>query len=172
MTEVVGELKDAVDPAAEAKRLKKLEKSLDTRTLDPWERYRALVDLLDTYVDMIELADRKTRFSLVILGALNALNFLVAARPAFFSGAGTATESWVIAYAAAYVTGSLYLVVQAIGVLRPRADTFLATAQSVAHDAKRPRSTRFIGDVVAQTPDEYYETWQKIENGQLNRELA
>jgi len=34
---------DAIDEHT-AKKLKKLEKNSDTRRLDPWERYRALVD--------------------------------------------------------------------------------------------------------------------------------
>jgi hypothetical protein len=52
----------------EAKRLRKLERMLDTRALDPWERYRALVDALDSYSDLSEQGDRKTRFALIIMG--------------------------------------------------------------------------------------------------------
>jgi hypothetical protein len=34
------------------KKAKKAEKKSDTRLLDPWERYRALVDLLDSQVEL------------------------------------------------------------------------------------------------------------------------
>ena len=66
---------DAIDEQT-AKKLKKLEKNSDTRMLDPWERYRALVDTYEAFFDMNELADRKTRFALVMMGALNALNVI------------------------------------------------------------------------------------------------
>ena len=72
------------DKKAEKKRRKKLEESLETGTPDPWERYRVLLDLLEMYNDISEMADRKTRFALVILGALNTVNVLVVARPEIF----------------------------------------------------------------------------------------
>ena len=65
---------------AERRRRKDAERLLETRQLDPWERYRALSDHVDHLLDVTELADRKTRFALVILGALNAVNVLIAIR--------------------------------------------------------------------------------------------
>lgn len=66
------------DPTEELseKKLRKLEKNSDARMLDPWERYRALIDTYEAFFDMNELADRKTRFALVMMGALNALNVI------------------------------------------------------------------------------------------------
>ncbi|HWI19604.1 MAG TPA: hypothetical protein VNT81_17745, partial [Vicinamibacterales bacterium] len=66
-----------------AKQLKKLEKYSDTRMLEPWERYRALIDLYEAFFDMNELADRKTRFALVMMGALNALNLILGTQRVF-----------------------------------------------------------------------------------------
>ena len=71
---------------AEKKRRKKLEETLESGTLDPWERYRVLLDLLEMYNDISEMADRKTRFALVILGAVNTVNVLIVARPEIFFG--------------------------------------------------------------------------------------
>jgi hypothetical protein len=68
------------DAKAERKRRKDAERFTETRPLDPWERYRALSDHVDHLLDVTELADRKTRFALVILGALNAVNVLIAIR--------------------------------------------------------------------------------------------
>ncbi|HYN04842.1 MAG TPA: hypothetical protein VE359_20495, partial [Vicinamibacteria bacterium] len=64
-------------------RLKKKEAKLraeSTRPLDPWERYRALVDSLEEAQDLVEHADRKARFALVIMGALNISFFFLATR--------------------------------------------------------------------------------------------
>src|SRR5262245_5889985 len=65
---------------AERRRRKDAERLLETRQLDPWERYRALTDHVDHLLGITELADRKTRFALVILGALNAVNVMIAVR--------------------------------------------------------------------------------------------
>ena len=43
------------------------------RPLESWERYRALTDVIDEQMDLIDLADHKARFALIIMGALNLL---------------------------------------------------------------------------------------------------
>ena len=64
------------------KRRKKEAKLLaeQARSLDPWERYRTLVDALEEAMDLVELADRKARFALVIMGALNISFFFLVTR--------------------------------------------------------------------------------------------
>ena len=155
-----------MDDAKSAKKLKKAERALDNRPLEPWERYRALDDLLDNYVDMVEIADRKARFALIILGALNALNLVFVTQSRF---TGLSATSWLIGvYAAVYIGISLFLLTRAIGVLRPRAGAFLRGQSDI--DAG-PR-VRFIGDAMRQSDDEYYAAWQQIEMGQLNRQMS
>jgi hypothetical protein len=175
MTDVLDDRRESLESEEDdkaAKKLKKAEKMSETRQLDPWERYRALNDLLDTYVDMMEIADRKTRFSLVILGALNALNLVVAARPTLFAGAEGAVTGWVGVYAALYIAVSLYLVTQAIGALRPRGATFLGRVEEAGTAADGLPGLRFIGNARTAPPEQYYEAWRHAEVGQLNRELA
>ena len=58
----------------------RLARLLETRTLEPWERYRALDDTLDHMRDVSDMGDQKARFALIIMGALNAVNFLVLVR--------------------------------------------------------------------------------------------
>ncbi len=107
----------------------------------------------------------------MILGALNALNLVVAARPTLFASADIEMAQLVGVYAAVYVTVSLYLVIQAIGVLRPRAKMFLGRMERAPDSARLP-AIRFIGDVVGQSAEQYYDTWRNLEIGQLSRELA
>src|ERR1041384_624107 len=71
------------------KRLKELQEEFEVVTLDPWERYRALMDLSKYYMDTMEIADRKTRFALVILAVLNTLNIVAVARPEILTGVAT-----------------------------------------------------------------------------------
>jgi hypothetical protein len=167
---------DQNDDTRAAKRLKKAEKYFEHRQLDPWERYRALKDLLDMHLDMIEIADRKARFALVVLAALNAVNVVFVARPEALGIGGRIDGRVVGVYAAVYITVSIYLLTQAIGTLRPRAATFIGRVQD-ATSATTSATTglpglRFIGDVVTRTAEQYYDAWTQVEVGQLNREVA
>jgi hypothetical protein len=49
---------------AERRLRKETERAAESTPLDPWERYRALNDLVDHMLDVIEMADRRTRFAL------------------------------------------------------------------------------------------------------------
>jgi len=52
-----------------------------SRALDPWERYRALVDAVEEGFDIAEMADRKVRFALVVMAGLNVGLFALTSRP-------------------------------------------------------------------------------------------
>ena len=150
-----------------AKKLRKLEKNSDTRPLDPWERYRALIDLYDAFFDMNELADRKTRFALVMMGALNALNLILGTQQ-MFGDLTTGVRPLVGFYFIAYAVLSLYFFIHAIATLRPRVSMFPGGRPETAARA----GLRFTGDVIAASSDEYYLRWTNIQIGELCRETA
>jgi len=140
------------DAKAERRRRKDMERALEDRVLDAWERYRALNDHCDRLLDLTELYDRKTRFALLILGGLNALNLLVVMRADVLSSLqrGSALMG---AYVACYVGLSLCMLLYAISALRPRA----------RGDDR---------DEEGQTLDEYAEGWREMQIGQLNHHLV
>jgi len=154
---------------AERKRQKDLERFTETRVLDPWERYRALSDHVDHLLDVTELADRKTRFALVILGALNAVNVLIAIRAPQIDADGL-NHTFIQVYVAGYVIISLYFFVYAIMALRPRAGR-MHRAGEVRAEGRVP-GLRLMDDMLATDIDDYYELWRKAEVGQLDREMA
>ena len=149
-----------------AKKLKKLEKNSDTRILDPWERYRALVDTYDAFFDMNELADRKTRFALVMMGALNALNVILATQR-MFGDLTAGIRPLIGLYFTLYAALSLYFFVHAIATLRPRISMFPGGQPAAARVG-----LRFIGDVVEASGDAYYQRWTGAQVGELCRETA
>jgi len=155
----------ADDPIA--KKLRKLEKNSDTRPLDPWERYRALIDLYEAFFDMNELADRKARFALVMMGALNALNLILGTQQ-IFGDLTTGVRPLVGLYFMAYAVLSLYFFIHAIATLRPRLSMFPGGRPEAVSRA----GLRFIGDVVGTDADEYYRKWTNIQIGELCRETA
>jgi hypothetical protein len=156
---------------AEKKRRKKLEDSLETGNLDPWERYRVLLDLLEMYNDISEMADRKTRFALVILGAVNTVNVLIVARPEIFFPSNRVSGPWVGIYLLTYVGISLFLFMQAIGALKPRVSTLLNLG-SGEKDQGRVVGLRFISHIRNTEFEEYYEEWKTAQFSDVNREIA
>lgn len=154
---------------AERRRQKELERFAETRPLDPWERYRALADHVDHLLDVTELADRKTRFALVILGALNAVNVLIAIRAPQIDADGL-NHTFIQVYVAGYVIISLYFFVYAILALRPRAGRMHRTGEMRAQGGVP--GLRLMDDILATDIDEYYELWRTAEVGQLDREMA
>ena len=140
----------------------------EERRLDPWERYRVLTDISKLQLDMLEMADRRTRFALLILGTLNALNVLVVARPDLLAPAGvqaepmTGTAGYVVVYAAL----SVFLFVQAVVALKPR------VAPLIDKGAGTDFRLRHLGAIMSQTAEEYLDGWRQATVGNVNKELA
>lgn len=157
---------DQDESKAERRRRKEAERLLETRQLDPWERYRALSDHVDHLLDVTELADRKTRFALVILGALNAVNVLIAVRAPQLGG-NALSPVLVQSYITAYVLLSLYAAVFAIIALRPRSQEMDGAAVQ-----GEPTGLNLLAGKPNVDADAYYDTWRQAELSQVNRELA
>ena len=160
------------DATLEAKRLRRLERALDSRPLDPWERYRSLLDVAEEYRDLLDSADKKTRFALIIMGLLNAVNFLLIARSDVF-GRGTATQlgRGLAAYAVVYAFLSLYFFSQTIEALRPRGARYFNGPAGPGDLAGSPR-LRSMAHVAEQPADEFYGLWETAQVGHLSREVA
>jgi hypothetical protein len=156
-----------VESKAERRRRKDAERMLENRPLDPWERYRALSDQVGHLLDVTELADRKTRFALVILGALNAVNVLVAIRAPQLGSDGL-SHTFLESYVTGYVLLSMYAFVFAIVALRPRAPEMTGSPEAYA---AAPRSSLLCG-MLESDADAYYDTWRQAEISQVNREMA
>jgi len=146
------------DAKSERRRLKALERAADDRVLDPWERYRALNDHGDRLLDLTELYDRKTRFALLILGGLNALNLLLVTRGDMLTSLEQG-RPLIVVYAGCYTLLSLVLLVGAIAALKPRTPS----------GARVP--LRLLDGESGATLDDYCARWQEAQVGELNREL-
>jgi hypothetical protein len=159
-------------PDLSPKQVRKLERMIETRTLEPWERYRALLDVLDAYTDLLELADRKTRFALIIMGLLNAVNFLLVARSDVLGVESGSIGTALAIYAALYAFLSLFFFSQAIEALRPRSAKFFRESGMSVGAPAESRRLRSIAHVAAQRPEEYYDFWRDASVDQLCREVA
>lgn len=148
---------------------KRRERYDEARLLEPWEQYRVLTDMAKIQQDLMEMADRRTRFALLILGTLNALNIVIVARPDLLNQAGVQVQRpvpFVAIYVVAYATISLYLFVQAINALKPRATPLLDKQEG------SDRRLRHFGAIVSQSADEYLQGWRDATIGTVLKELA
>ena len=154
---------------AERRLRKEAQKAAESLPLNSWERYRALNDLVDHMLDVIEMADRRTRFALLLLGSLNAANLLMVARGDIF-GVALANQTLVRVYLACYLMLSLYFLIHAVNALKPR-----SRQMGLANDGVVPAGAlglRLADDILKHPLDGYYEVWRTASAGAVNREMA
>jgi uncharacterized protein YjiK len=143
-----------------------------TRSLDPWERYRALVDSLEEAIDMLEIADRKARFALVIMGALNVAFFFTATRSEVIGAVPLRLRPFLGFYFIAYAAVALFFFLQAIEALRPRRFRPHLVYPGDAGPEHYPEGLRYHEDIVMRDLEAYRRAWREVRFGQLNAELA
>jgi hypothetical protein len=142
------------------------------RPLESWERYRALTDVLDEAIDLVDLADHKARFALVIMGALNALLFIMASQTDVFDAIPAAWRPLMGAVIIIYALIALYFVIQAIESLRPRKAQPQVRYASETGLEDFPVGLRFYEDILGRDVEAYRRAWRELRIGQLNAELS
>jgi uncharacterized protein YjiK len=159
---------------AERKALKKRDKLREDahRPLDSWERYRALTDVMDDAMELVDLADHKARFALVIMALLNVALFFVATRADLPGRLPDRWQPWLGLYFLAYVLIALYFFLQAIESLRPRKNQPRVRYFGEAGLEEHPLGLRFYEDILTRDLEAYRRAWREIRIGQLNNEVA
>ncbi len=161
------------DNDADQKRRRKERRAFDSvnQPLDPWQRYKALSDVFDSEQDLVDLADHKARFALMIMGAINAGVFLASARAPTGTLSGAGLGRWVGAALVAYAASALYFFVQSIEALRPRGK---AGSRPLPADCQPDTAmgVRFYHDILARPFEEYQKMWGTLRVDNLNAELC
>ena len=142
------------------------------RPLDSWERYRALTDVLDEAIDLVDLADHKARFALVIMAALNVVLFFVAVRTDLVSDIPRVFQPFLGVYVLIYALVALYFFLQAIESLRPRKSQPQVSPVTQTGIEEFPLGIRFYEDILRRDVEDYKRAWKDVHIGQLNAELA
>jgi uncharacterized protein YjiK len=142
------------------------------RPLDSWERYRALTDVLDEAIDLVDLADHKARFALVIMAALNVVLFFVAVRTDLIEDIPRVAQPFLGVYVLIYVLVALYFFLQAIESLRPRKSQPQVPPVTQTGIEEFPLGIRFYEDILRRDVEDYKRAWKDVHIGQLNAELA
>ncbi|MCU0623786.1 MAG: hypothetical protein MUF53_07965 [Gemmatimonadaceae bacterium] len=164
---------DAIDGDDDAKRRRKEQKQRELleAPLDPFARYKALTDAFKAEQDLVELADKKARFALVIMGALNAAVLLVVTRSPLDETlrAGVLGRS-VAVLLAGYAACAIYFFLLAIETLRPRSGAPVVPPGEVPPGASA--AVRYNQAIVARSLEAYQTAWQSLRIENLNTELA
>jgi uncharacterized protein YjiK len=142
------------------------------RPLDPRERYRALVDSLEEAQDLVELADRKARFALVIMGALNIAFFFLATRAEIVEYLPMWLRPFLGFYLLVYAGVALFFFLEAIEALRPRRFQPHVPYPGEGGPDHYPEGLRYYEDIVLRDLEAYRRAWREVRFGQLNAELA
>jgi uncharacterized protein YjiK len=142
------------------------------RQLDSWERYRALTDTLEESIDLVDLADHKARFALVILAAVNVVLFLSADKLDSLKGVPANMQVVLAGYLVVYILFALYFFLQAIEALRPRKEQPQVPSLEETGVEDHPLGIRFYEDVLRRDVESFQRVWQGVRIGQLNGELA
>jgi uncharacterized protein YjiK len=168
----LGKDKDAVRFVGKLGKKQKKQRKDAIRNLDSWERYRALTDTLDEAIDLVDLADHKARFALVIMAAVNVVLFFSADALDPLKSKSFALQIVLGVYLLVYILIALYFFLQAIESLRPRQSQPQVTPVEHTGIEDFPVGIRFYEDILRRDVDAYKKAWQEVRIGQLNAELA
>ena len=101
------------------KREAKLRRESERRP-DSFERFRILTEMVSEGRQVVDLADHKARYALVIMGVLNAGIFFLMSRAHLIATLPQFVKPWLIGALIAYAALSFIFVLHAIDCLRPR----------------------------------------------------
>ena len=168
----LGKDKDAVRFVGKLGKKQKKQQKDAIRSLDSWERYRALTDAIDEANDLVDLADHKARFALIIMAAVNVVLFFSADAMDPLKSKSFTLQIVLGGYLFLYILTALYFFLQAIESLRPRKSQPQVTPVEQTGIEEFPLGIRFYEDILRRDVDAYKKAWQDVRIGQLNAELA
>jgi hypothetical protein len=140
------------------------------RPLNAWEQYRALNDAMDEAYDVTDISNREARFSLLVMGILNAFVVIAAGRPDVVAALAGPRRTVAAVLLGIYVVTAVYFVFQAIEALRPGRSRSPLDGWTSSNDF--PVGIRYYEDVIQRDVHSHWRAWGDVHMAQLNAELA
>jgi hypothetical protein len=155
------------------KREAKLRRELERRP-DSFERFRILMEMVSEGRQVVDLADHKARYALVIMGVLNAGIFFLMSRAHLIATLPQAVKPWLIGSLIAYAALSFVFVLHAIDCLRPRQ---LHYSQLLSRGAGLPargvqRGLMYWEAIAGYELAVYRHEWDSVRMDQINGEVV
>lgn len=147
------------------------------RVPDSWERFRILSELIDQGRQVVEIADHKARYALVVLGALNAGVFFLISRAHLIATIPSGVKPWLLGFVIAYAGLSFLFMLYAIDCLRPRHLHYADYLPKPGTSASRPmghvpRGVPFWESIADFELDDYRRAWGEVHMDQINSEVV
>jgi len=154
---------------ARRKRKKRQVRQLRDASRPPtsFERWRMLIEVAKEARQVVDLADHKARYALIILGALNAAVFFVLSRGHYFAELPVGIKPWLIGFLVVYATLTFVFVLYAIDCIRPRQLHHLEPTQQ--HE---PRGLLYWETIALFEPEAYRRAWGEARLAELNAEAV
>jgi hypothetical protein len=128
------------------------------RPPDSYERFKIMLDVLGEQRHVVDMEDHRARYSMIIMGAINAAMYLLATRVVHSGELAGGAEVWVVLVGLAYAAASVLFILAVIDCLRPRSlerKGLLHWEGALMHDLA-----------------EYETAWRDVRMDQLNREAV
>jgi hypothetical protein len=155
------------------KREAKLRRDSD-RPPDSFERFRILMELIGEGRQVVDLADHKARYALVIMGALNAGVFFLLSRGHLIADLPPSVKPWLIGFLMMYTALNFVFVLHAIDCLRPRrlhyAELLPGSRGAASHGGRH--GVMYWEAIAGYELETYQEAWGRVHMAQINSEVV
>ena len=138
------------------------------RPPDSFERFKILMEVLSEGRQVVELADHKARYALVIIGVLNTGVFYLLARLDLLEAFPPSLQPWMKGLLILYAVLTCVFVFHAIDALRPRRMKY----EALVGGAGGPLGVMYWETIAAQDVETYRREWAGAQMGQINAELV
>ncbi len=163
------------DKKVRKQRKRELELRRDAeRPPDSFERWRMLSELVNEGRRVVELADHKARYALVVMGVLNAGVFFFMSLAHPFGTMLPAAKPWVIGFLLVYASLTFLFVWHAVDCLRPRQLHYTEDVGGT-HDPREahgPHGLLYWEAIAAYDLESYQRAWSGARMEQLNAEVV
>ena len=155
------------------KREAKLRRELERRP-DSFERFRILMEMVSEGRQVVDLADHKARYALVIMGVLNAGIFFLMSRAHLIATLPQFVKPWLIGSLIGYAALSFVFVLHAIDCLRPRQLHYSQLLSSAAGPPARgiQRGLMYWEAIAGYELAVYRHEWDSVRMDQINGEVV
>jgi hypothetical protein len=144
------------------------------RPPDSFERFRILMEMISEGRQVVDLADHKARYALVIIGVLNAGVFFLLSRAHLIRDVSPAVKPWLLGFLVAYAFLTFVFVLHAVDCLRPRhlhyAQLLSGAGRSTGHDV-RP-GLMYWEAIAGYDLEAYQHAWGAARMEQINSEVV
>jgi hypothetical protein len=142
------------------------------RPPDSFERWRILSELVNEGRQVVDLADHKARYALVIIGVLNAGVFFLVSRAHLFGDVPPAIKPWMIGFVIVYAGLTFLFVYHAVDCLRPRQLHYADKPRGDGTRPDAPRGLLYWEAIATYDLPSYQRAWSEARMEQLNAEVV